>query len=144
MNIGIQFFIAAAFVVGSAVEAAGQSKTCHGADGESAHVISAVNALMKPESASIRTRFGVPFASASQITLVTDSAVCARAGQALDSLARAWAPNQPQPPADSDPLYVVQLGSDFAVVDGTTAPTEHYKLVFYFSPLWEFRTMLTF
>ena len=144
MRIGAQLLLAALFVATQGVRAGAQSKTCHAADNESADVIRAVNALMKPESASLRTRFGVPFTSAAQIALASDPNICARAGQALDSLARAWAPSQPQPPANANPLYVIQIGSDFAVVDENGPPLEHYHLILYFSPLWGLRTMLTF
>jgi hypothetical protein len=144
MRIAVEVLVATLFVAASAVKATAQSNTCHAADGGSANVIRAVNALMKPELESLRTRFGVPFASASQIALITDPRICARAGQALDSLASAWAPSQPQPPENSNPLYVVQLGSYFAVVDHSGPSLEHYHLIFYFSPLWKFLTMATF
>src|SRR6266404_6422169 len=108
MRSGVQLLLAGLVAVHS-VQVGAQSKTCHAADNESAKVIRAVNALMKPESASLRTRLALPFASPSQIVLVSDSTICAQAGQALDSLARAWAPSQPQPPANSNPLYVVQV-----------------------------------
>jgi hypothetical protein len=141
MRIWIQLLLAGLFVAVHGVQVGAQSKTCHAADDESANVIRAVNALMKPESEPLRTRFGVPFVSPSQIALVTDSTICARAGQALDSLAGSWAPNQPQPPANSNPLYVVQVGSYFAVVDENGPPPDQSQFIFYFSPLWEFRTM---
>ena len=143
MRSGVQLLLAGLVAVHS-VQVGAQSKTCHAADNESAKVIRAVNALMKPESASLRTRLALPFASPSQIVLVSDSTICAQAGQALDSLARAWAPSQPQPPANSNPLYVVQVGSYFAVVDENGPPPNQSQFIFYFSPLWEFRTMFTF
>jgi hypothetical protein len=143
MRSGVQLLLAGLFAV-QGVQAGAQSKTCHAADSESAKVIRAVNALMKPESAALRTRFAVPFASPSQIVLVSDSTICAKAGEALDSLARNWAPSQPQPPANSNPLYVVQVGSYFAVVDENGPPPDQSQFIFYFSPLWEFRTMFTF
>ena len=126
------------------IQAGAQSNTCHTAGNKSAFVIMAVNALMKPESAQLRTRFGLSLVSRTQIVLVSDSATCARAGQALDSLVRAWTPNQPHPAANSNSLYVVQVGSYFAVVDENDRPPEQPPFMFYFSPLWEFRTMLSF
>jgi hypothetical protein len=141
----VQLLLAGFFVVVHSVQAGAQSKkTCHAADNESANVVRAVNALMKTESAQLRARLGVPFVSPSQIALVSNSIVCARAGQSLDSIAGAWVPNQPQPPANSNPLYVMRVGSYFAVVDENGPPPDQSQFIFYFSPLWEFLTMLMF
>jgi hypothetical protein len=143
MGNGVQLLLASLVAI-HGVHAGAQGKTCHAADNESASVIRAVNALMKRESASLRTRFALPFVLPSQIVLVGDSTICAQSGRALDSLARAWAPSQPQPAANSNPLYVVQVGSYFAVVDENGPPPEQSQFIFYFSPLWEFRTMFPF
>lgn len=139
-----QSMLAVAFMALPTLPLSAQSRTCHTANDTSANVIKAVNAMMTPEAASLRSRFGVALVSSSQITLVTDANVCARAGQALDSLALAWAPTQQASPPNSDPLYVVQLGSDYAVVDPPNTKIEHYGLILYFSAAWVLRTMLTF
>jgi len=121
-----------------------QSRTCHAANDTSANVIKAVNAMMTPQAGSLRSQAGIPLVSSSEIVLVTDASICARAGQALDSLAYAWAPTQPASPANSDALYVIQLGSDYAVVDPPSAKLEHFGLILYFSGVWALRTMVTF
>jgi hypothetical protein len=125
--------------------ALGQSRaTCHSADDFSGDLIAMVQSLMAPKANSVRVKLGVPLVSTSQVTLASDLAICLRAGQALDSIGRVMAPGQPDPPPSSNPLYVIQIGSSFAVLDRNIPIPEHYYYVFYFGPLWDFRRVATF
>ena len=138
-NVVIIGVLAALPHVGSA-----QTATCRTADVTSGRLVGMVKGMMEPKDSALRRILGVPLVATSQVTLTTDAAVCARAGQALDSLGHALAPNEPPIPPFDDPLYVVKIGSSFAVVDTNALPHGHRYLVFYFGPLWEFKKIGTF
>lgn len=99
---------------------------------------------MNPGDTTIRRILGVPLVSPAQVTLATNPAVCAQAGLTLDSLGRALAPSQPDLPPYAAPLYVIQIGSSFAILDTNGPPSTHHYLVFYFGPLWEYKSMASF
>jgi hypothetical protein len=145
MCAGIRLILGSILLAGISTPALSQSSaTCHGADDFSGHLIAMAQSLMAPADSTLRSKLGMPLVSTSQVTLATDPAVCLRAGQALDSVGRAMTPGQPDPPPSSNPLYVVQIGSSFAVLDRNIPVPQHYYYVFYFGPLWEFRRVATF
>jgi hypothetical protein len=145
MRVGYRFLCVAASLGALSHPGFGQSNaTCHGADDFSGHLVAMVQGLMDPGHTALRTKLGAPLVSPSEVTLATDPSICQRAGQALDSIGRVFAPGQPDPPASSNPLYVVQIGSSFAVLDRNVPVPQHYYYVFYFGPLWEFRRVATF
>jgi hypothetical protein len=115
-------------------------QTCHRADVNSAHFIETLVAMMDTAAGrtSLRTTLNLPVVAASQITLVTDSAVCARAGQAADSVAKVWDPSMTLD-ATTDPLYVIKVGTSYAVADLNNVDDGHGDFVFIFGPLWEYR-----
>lgn len=115
-------------------------QTCHRADVNSAHFIQTLVAMMDTAAAraALRTRLQLPVVTASQITLVTDSTVCARAGQAADSVARVWEPSMTLDPT-TDPLYVIKVGTSYAVIDLNNVDDGESDFVFIFGPLWEYR-----
>jgi len=115
-------------------------QTCHRADVNSAHFIQTLVAMMDTAAAraALRTKLQLPVVSASQITLVTDSTVCARAGQAADSVFKVWEPSATLDPTTA-PLYVIKVGTSYAVTDLNNVDDGESDFVFIFGPLWEYR-----
>lgn len=115
-------------------------QTCHSADVNSTHFIQTLVAMMDTAAArtALRTKLQLPLVAASQITLVTDSTVCARAGQAADSVFKVWEPSQTLDPT-TDPLYVIKIGTSYAVADLNNVDDGESDFVFIFGPLWEYR-----
>jgi len=112
--------------------------TCHVADRRSDHFIDVVKQIMGSDGAAARAHLGLPIVDSSQITLVSDPAICARAGQALDSLNHAANPGATIPPVDTLPLYVLKVGSSFAVADLNYPSAQHFDYLFFFGSLWQF------
>jgi hypothetical protein len=112
--------------------------TCHTADRRSDHFIETVKQLMGADGAAARAHLSLPIVDSSQITLVIDPVVCARAGQALDSLNHAMQPDATIPPPDTLPLYVIQVGTSFAVADLNSQSTGDFDYLLFFGPLWQF------
>jgi len=90
--------------------------------------------------AQARAEFGIPLVSPSEITLVADSATCALAGQAVDSLLHAWHPTATIPPWQV-PLYVFKIGTSYATMD-RSVPNQPAYAVMFFTPLWAYTTQL--
>ena len=76
--------------------------------------------------------------SSSAITLVADPAVCARAGLAADSIFKVWEPTATLDPT-TDPIYVIKIGTSYAVIDLNNTDDSDFDWVFIFGPLWEYR-----
>lgn len=129
-------FLSAFFVVRPALSQA----TCHAADEHSAAVIHQVNGMMDSAQAQARLDFGVPLVSPSEIALVADPAICARAGQAVDSLLHVWNPTATIP-AWQTPLYVFKIGTSYAALDRGTPNQPAYWVIF-FTAAWAFTTVL--
>ena len=117
--------------------AAGQ-QTCHRPDVSSAHFIQTLNATMDTSQSAFRARLQMPLVTSSAITLVTDPAVCAQAGFAADSMFKVWEPTQTLDPTTA-PIYVIKIGTSYAVADLNNLDTSHFDWVFIFGPLWEYR-----
>ena len=118
-------------------------RVCHAADDSSSRVISMINGLMAPELSARRDSVGLPLASPDEIGLTTDSAVCARAGRAVDSLVRVLMPTSQPQPGSINPLYVFKIGSSFAVLD-SHSPTNDapHRVVLFFNALWGYSFMI--
>jgi hypothetical protein len=127
----------------SPVAVHGQS-TCHTADDNSSRVIYILNRIMASDLSAGRDSLGLPLVSPSEVTLVTDSVVCARAGQATDSLVRVWNPTTQVPPNSTNPLYVFKIGTSYGVLD-LNSPNEgaHYLFLLFFGALWNYSSMIT-
>jgi hypothetical protein len=97
-------------------KAVGQS--CRPADARSDRMIETLNRLMNGSKKDSLTRASLmlPIVTPSQIVLITDSTVCARAIQVLDSIIHVTNPVAPAniPPR---PLYVISIGSFIAISD---------------------------
>jgi len=113
---------------------------CHGADEHSASVIYQINRMMDSSGAQARVDFGVPLVPSSEITLVADSATCARAGQAVDSVLHVWNPTATIP-AWQTPLYVFKIGTSYAAMDRSTPSQDAYWVMFFTSG-WAFTVPL--
>lgn len=144
MRVERSFFFGSILIALSSPALAQSSATCHGPDDFSRDLTAMVRSLMAAKNTAVRTKLGVPLVSTSSVTLASDPAVCLSAGQALDSIGRVLTPGQSDPPPSSNPLYVVQIGSSFAVVDRNIPVPQHDYYVFYFGPLWDFRKIGTF
>jgi hypothetical protein len=116
--------------------------TCHVADENSAAVIHQITRMMDSDVGQTQTRleFGVPLVPPSEITLVSDSATCARAGQAIDSLLHVWNPTATVPPWPA-PLYVFKIGTSYAAMDRSDTNADSYWVIF-FTSAWAFTTVL--
>ena len=112
--------------------------TCHTADLNSSHFIQSLNAMMDTSQSAFRASLQMPFVPSSQIVLVTDPTVCARAGLAADSIVKVWEPTVTFAPT-TDPLYVIQIGTSYALADLNAPRSNHFDWVFIFGSLWEYR-----
>lgn len=121
-----------------ALRSVGAQASCHAADRNSAHFIQTVKAMMDSSQSGMRAQLQLPVVAASQIVLVADTTVCARAGLAADSLVRVWNPDATFTPGPFS-LYVIQVGTSYAVVDKSSPPAGEFDWVFFFGPLWEYR-----
>jgi hypothetical protein len=113
-------------------------QTCHTADLNSAHFIATLNAMMDTSRSAFRAKLQMPLVSSSAITLVTDPAVCAQAGFAADSIFKVWEPTATLDPT-TDPIYVIKIGTSYAVADLNNTDDSEFDWVFIFGPLWEYR-----
>lgn len=116
----------------------GAQTTCHAASGDSDHFLRVIQAMMAADQQPVRTSFSLPLVTSSQISLVSDPSVCARAGQALDSLANAWVPRSPPLPPSTTSLYVFQIGTSYAVVDLISPNENDADFVYFFDSLWSY------
>ena len=134
--IAVSIFLVSPFAV------ARSQATCHAADEKSARIIATLSAIMAPEHAAGRDSLGLPTATPSQISLVTDSATCVRAGQATDSIVRVWNPTTTVAPGRLAPLYVFKIGTSFGVIDfDSPNPSAHWMFLMFFGPLWNYLSM---
>jgi hypothetical protein len=117
--------------------AAGQQR-CHATDLNSAHFIKTLIAAMDTSGSAFRAKLQLPLVSSSAITLVADPAVCARAGLAADSIFKVWEPTATLDPT-TDPIYVIKIGTSYAVIDLNNTDDSDFDWVFIFGPLWEYR-----
>jgi hypothetical protein len=126
------------FLVLGSFHVVGAQTTCHAASGDSDHFLRVVRTMMASDQQPIRTRFSLPLVTPSQVVLVSDPAVCARAGQALDSLANRWVPRSPPLPPSTVPLYVFQVGGSYGVVDLASLNANDGDFIFFFGSLWNY------
>jgi hypothetical protein len=99
-------------------------------------MLAEIKRLMLPAKNGLRTKLQLPIADTSQITLVTDQAVCARGLVALDSLVHATNPDAAVDlPARN--LYVVSIGTYKGVVDPTASAGEWIP-IYFFDNLWSY------
>jgi len=117
---------------------ASAQNTCHGADLHSARFVQGLNRMMTPEQTAFRAKLQMPSVTSSDIVLVSDATTCAKAGVAADSIVKVYVPTATHPPTTA-PLYVIRIGTSYAVVDLNSAPNSSYDWVFIFGPLWEYR-----
>lgn len=136
-NFGILLSVSAVLSLSSSL--AGAQNTCHAADMNSARFIQSLNSMMAPDASAFRAKLQMPLVLSSQIFLVSNSTTCARAGLAQDSIVKVWVPTATHPPTTA-PLYVIQIGTSFAVEDlNSPRSGGEYGMVFIFGPLWEYR-----
>jgi hypothetical protein len=117
---------------------ASAQNTCHRADVTSAHFIETLNMMMDTSQTAFRAKLQMPLVTSSAIVLVSDSATCARAGLAGDSIVKVFVPNAVYAPTTA-PLYVIKIGTSFAVADLNQTDQSDFDWVFIFGPLWEYR-----
>ncbi len=115
--------------------------TCAAADNNSVHFIYSLGKMMGVNDGATRARLQLPVVAPSQITLVSDSPTCARAGFAADSIVTVWVPGSTPIPTTA-PLYVIKIGTSYAVADLNSPSTSEFDWVFIFGPLWEYRGAL--
>src|SRR5258707_567263 len=94
------------------------AQSCRPADTRSGRMISTLDRLMTGSTKDNLTRISLrlPSVAPSQVVIIADSAVCARALQVLDSVVHV---TNPSAPANIPPraLYVIGIGSFIAVSD---------------------------
>lgn len=128
-------------MITSASRVQGQSR-CHGPDRYSAVLLASFRSMMSPAGAPVRARVSLPVVPPSEIVLVADSATCARAIAAADSMMTVWNPSDP-PAANTTPFYVMRVGTFYAVADlSVPQPNSEFAPVFVFGPAWVWRGML--
>lgn len=129
------YFAAIVALAVSGDKAVGQA--CRPADARSDRMISTLDRLMNGNKKDTLTRISLllPIVPPSQIVVVTDSAVCARAIQVLDSIIHITNPDAPAniPPR---PLYVINIGSFIAISDPNDQSDGHMAIDF-FDATWK-------
>ncbi len=128
-------------LLGFSTRAHAQAAKCHGSDDVSDVMIGVFKKLMGADS-GYRKGLGLPVAADSLITLVTDAAICGRAGQAVDSVSLADDSTQVLS-LRSHPLYVFKIGPAYAV-RSTTDTNQNYDFVLFFGGLWDFLSIGAF
>lgn len=124
-------------VLGCVSAQAAPHNRCRPRDEDSDHFLRVINLMMRPEWASYRASFGLPFVTPKQIVLVSDSTVCANAGRAMDAFARTI---DPAPRAPSTiPLFVFQIGTSYAVVDLLSPNTNDADFIYFFDSMWNYK-----
>jgi hypothetical protein len=131
----VRTFTAVVFVFLLSGPVSPQSR-CRAADANSQHFLRVIGMMMMPEHSISRTSNHLPLVKSSQITLVTDSTVCSRAGKAMDSLGHAR-DGITRPPS-TIPLFVFQIGTSHAVVDLLSPNDNDADLIYFFGPSWNF------
>jgi hypothetical protein len=112
--------------------------TCHTNDADGDHFKRILQQMMTPENAPLRTAVGVPQVDSTHITLVSDALVCARAGQAIDSLTTVWAPTTHGPHPSTASLYVFRVGSSYGVIYLHPANTADGDPILFFDAAWSY------
>jgi hypothetical protein len=128
-------FTAFSFLLLITASASAQSR-CRGADTDSDHFIRVINLMMGPNWTEYRTSFRLPLVTSAQVTLVSDSTVCARAGQAMD--AHALTVDPAPRPRSTIPLFVFQIGTSYAVVNLLSPNETDADFIYFFGPSWNF------
>jgi hypothetical protein len=134
------FLILAVSSAFGSIAAKAQAQSCQPADSVSVDMLAEIKQLMLPTKNSLRTKLQLPIADTSQITLVTDQAVCARGLVALDSLIHATNPDAPVNLPGRN-LYVVSIGSYKGLVDPTASAGE-WVPIYFFDDLWTYVSMV--
>jgi len=135
------FVLLGAVILLSADSVSGQA-VCASADPKSHRLIGVLKNMMESDAAAARASVSLPLVSMSELVLVSDPKVCARAGQAADSVFRTWSPGATF--TTNPPLYVIRVGTSFVVADLSAPPNPHneFDTVFVFGPRWEFRSLM--
>jgi hypothetical protein len=133
----ISVMVVAAVLLGPA-HYMGAQQTCHRADVNSAAFIKGLNAMMDSSQRAFRAKLKMPLVASSTIALVSDPKICARAGFAADSIFKVWEPTAKLGPTHN-PLYVIKIGTSFAVADLNSPSDSDGDWVFIFGPSWEYR-----
>lgn len=128
--------VGCAFVLMSG-RAMGQT-TCHTNDAHADHFKGILQQMMTPASARLRTAVGVAQVDSTQISLVSDPVLCARAGQALDSLATVWAPTSHGPHPSTASLYVFRVGTSYGVIYLHPSNTGDRDPIMFFDTSWAY------
>jgi hypothetical protein len=97
--------------------------------------------MMASEQAAFRAALSIPLVTSTEISLVSDSATCARAGAAVDSLVKVWLPNETVSVV-STPLYVITIGTSYAIADLNSPSTSEFDHLLIFGPVWEYRGII--
>ncbi|MGI8400220.1 MAG: hypothetical protein ACR2NS_01265 [Gemmatimonadaceae bacterium] len=109
---------------------------CRTAGWESDQFKGILTRAMDSDMVDFRARYSLPLVTPAQITFVSDSTVCARAGAAMDAFASTF--DTTARPASTVPLYVFQVGTSFAVVDLLTPNKSDADFIYFFGPSWNF------
>jgi hypothetical protein len=110
---------------------------CRPRDEDSDHFLRVINLMMRPDWANYRASFGLPLVTSQQIALVSDSTICATAGQTMDAHARTV---DPAPRAPSTvPLFVFRIGTSYAVVDLLSPNTNDADFIYFFDSSWNYK-----
>jgi hypothetical protein len=131
--------VSTACVLGFATEVRAQGYSCHASDFYSTKMIRDVNASVA--DTSVRRVLGLPNVSPADVVLATDAAFCNRAGLAVDSVAHAQHPDNPQPPQGAGAYYVIKIGTYTGVANINPNSPNGYLAFFIFGPLWDLKSV---
>ena len=109
---------------------AAQTPACIPADTTSLALVSAINSIMTASNV-VRVKVQIPIVPASEVSLIADEAVCAKARDALNTYIQATSPGAPNP-MPARPLYVVRVGTYFATLDSSVGARRVESVGFFF------------
>lgn len=131
-------FVAGLFVAGTVVPKIAHGQSCKTSDATSARVATEVRRIATTNNA-IRDSLHMPLVTPAQVLLVSDTTICTRVRQALDSMIVTTTDD----PINLGPraIYTIQVGSFFAAVNPGSEMGE-FMPVFFFNNLFSFLRVL--
>lgn len=126
------------FLAVSVVVPKAGAQSCKSADQTSAVVTSEIRQIVTTSN-RVRDSLQLPLVSASQVVLVTDTLICSRVREALDSMIVATTPDAIN--LGPRPIYTIRIGTYYAAINPGSQFSE-FLPVFFFNALFAYLSVL--
>ncbi len=124
--------------IGSTLTA--QASSCGQGGGIAPNVAYEIRSMMTPVN-SVRDSLKLPLVSGSEVVVVSDTAVCNRVRQALDSMITATTPDAIN--LGPRPIYAIRIGNHYAAINPRSQIGE-FVPVFFFNERFTYLSLLAF